>query len=100
MPEIGAVYTFISQFVDLDERGRGHCPFHPPDRHPSSVVNRRENYWVDFHDMSGGDATAFYRRLRGIDFLQAVGELECFSPATTVLSSTSGAPREADPAQE
>ena len=73
--EIGDLYQFISQFVELDEKGRGHCPFHPPDHHPSFAVNREENYWVDFHDQTGGDAIAFYQRLKGIDFLQAVREL-------------------------
>ena len=51
---IGTVYAFISQFVDLDDKGRGHCPFHPPDLHPSFAVNRQEDYWVDFHDQTGG----------------------------------------------
>ena len=73
--EIGDLYQFISQFVELDEKGRGHCPFHPPDRHPSFAVNREENYWVDFHDHTGGDAIAFYQRLKGIGFLEAVKEL-------------------------
>lgn len=73
--EIGDVHTFVSRYVRLDERGRGHCPFHPPDRHPSFAVNREEDYWVDFHDQSGGDAIAFYQRLKGIGFLEAVKEL-------------------------
>ena len=73
--EIGDIYAFICQFVELDEKGRGHCPFHPPDRHPSFAVNREENYWVDFHDQTGGDAIAFYRRFRGISFMETFKEL-------------------------
>jgi hypothetical protein len=73
--EIGDVYTFVSRYVRLDEQGKGHCPFHPPDRHPSFAVNRGGNYWVDFHDQTGGDAIAFYQRLKGIGLLQAVEEL-------------------------
>ena len=41
---IGDVYTFVSQHVALDARGRGSCPFHPPDRHPSFAVNREEGF--------------------------------------------------------
>ena len=70
--EIGDLYPFVSRFVELDGKGRGHCPFHPPDHRPSFAVNREENYWVDFHDQTGGDAIAFYQRLKGISFLEAV----------------------------
>jgi hypothetical protein len=27
-----------------------HCPFHPPDNHPSFAINKRKFYAVDFHD--------------------------------------------------
>jgi len=73
--EIGDLHEFISRFVALDQRGRGHCPFHPPDRHPSFAVNREEGYWVDFHDGTGGDAIAFYQRMEGIGFPEAVRRL-------------------------
>ena len=79
---IGDLYTFVSQYVDLDARGRGSCPFHPPDRHPSFAVNRKEGYWVCFHEANprtghylGGDAIEFYRRLKGLSFKEAVREL-------------------------
>ena len=72
---IGDLYAFVSRFVELDEKGRGHCPFHPPDRHSSFAVNREGNYWVDFHDHTGGDAIAFYQRIKGIGFWQAFNEL-------------------------
>ena len=79
---IGDVYTCVSQYVDLDARGRGSCPFHPPDRHPSFAVNREEGYWVCFHETNaqtghylGGDAIEFYRRLKGLSFKEAVREL-------------------------
>ena len=79
---IGDIYDFIGQYVPLDERGRGPCPFHPPDRHPSFAVNREGGYWVDFHEVNsrtgryvGGDAIEFYRRLRGLDHRGAVREL-------------------------
>lgn len=73
--EMGPVYDFVSQYVELDEKGRGHCPFHPPDEKCSFAVNREEDYWVDFHDHSGGDAIAFYQRLKGVGFLEAFRQL-------------------------
>jgi hypothetical protein len=48
---LGDPYDFISQYVELNQDGRGHCPFHPPDYHPSFVVNRADGYWVDFHEV-------------------------------------------------
>lgn len=79
---VGDLYDFVSQYVDLDEHGRGSCPFHPPDRHPSFAVNREAGYWVCFHEVNpetghylGGDAIEFYRRLRGLDFGETVTEL-------------------------
>jgi hypothetical protein len=79
---IGDLYTFVSQYVELDAKGRGSCPFHPPDRHPSFAVNREEGYWVCFHETNpqtgrylGGDAIEFYQRLKGLSFKEAVREL-------------------------
>ena len=79
---IGDLYTFVSQFAELDAKGRGPCPFHPPDERPSFVVNREKGYWVCFHEVNqetgrylGGDAIEFYRRLKGLGFKEAVREL-------------------------
>ncbi len=76
------VYTFVSQYVDLDATSRGSCPWHPPDRHPSFAVNREEGYWVCSHETNprtghylAGDAIEFYRRLKGLSFKEAVREL-------------------------
>jgi hypothetical protein len=80
--ELGDPYEFISRFVELDERGRGHCPFHPPDRHPSFAVDRQRGFWVDFHEVNpktgryvGGDAIEFYKRLTGLSYKQILDEL-------------------------
>ncbi|MEM2690342.1 MAG: bifunctional DNA primase/polymerase [Nitrososphaerota archaeon] len=27
-----------------------HCPFHPPDDHPSFAIHRQKNYAIDYHD--------------------------------------------------
>lgn len=79
---IGDVYDFVAQYVALDERGRGSCPFHPPDHHPSFAVDRERGYWVCFHEVNpetgrylGGDAIEFYRRLKGLSFKEAVLDL-------------------------
>lgn len=81
--QIGDPYNFIAQYVELDEGGRGHCPFHPPDRHPSFAVNRNGGYWIDFHEVNpetgryvGGDVIEFYRRLKGLSYKDALGDLE------------------------
>ncbi len=80
--KLGDPYTFISRYVELDREGRGHCPFHPPDRHPSFAVNRADGYWVDSHEVDpctgryvGGDAIAFYRRLWGLSYKDVLEEL-------------------------
>lgn len=79
---MGDPYTFIARYVALDHSGRGHCPFHPPDIHPSFAVSRG-GYWVDFHETNprmgryvGGDAIEFYRRLRGYSPAEAIRALQ------------------------
>lgn len=79
---IGDLHAFISQYINLDVKGRGSCPFHPPDKHPSFVVNSDKGYWICFHEINpktgrylGGDAIEFYRRLYGLSFKEAVREL-------------------------
>jgi hypothetical protein len=84
---IGDPYAFIAQYVELDEAGRGSCPLHPPDVHPSFAVDRSAGYWVCFHEVNpktgkylGGDAVEFYRRLRGLDHRGAIRELVALYP--------------------
>lgn len=76
------LHEFVGRFVPLDKYGRGRCPFHPPDQHPSFAVNIEGGYWVDFHQVNphtgryiGGDVICFWERYRGISRRQAVGEL-------------------------
>jgi hypothetical protein len=77
---IGDLRGFVGQYVDLDTAGRGSCPFHPPDRRKSFAV--RDDYWVCFHEVNprtgrylGGDAIAFYMRLKGLPFRDALEEM-------------------------
>jgi hypothetical protein len=79
---IGDLHDFASQFVELNKAGRGHCPFHPPDRNPSLSVDRERGFWVCFHEVNprtgrylGGDAIELYWRLKGISRRQALVEL-------------------------
>ena len=82
MEPIGDPYAFISQYAHLDASWRGHCPFHPPDRHPSLAVNRNAGHWVEFLAVKprtgryvGGGATEFYRRLRGLSYIEVNKEM-------------------------
>ena len=58
-----SVYDFVSQYVELDDRGRGHCPFHP-DEHKSFSVNRDGNYWHCFAGCGGGSLIDFAMKWR------------------------------------
>lgn len=76
------LYHFISEYVELDASGRGHCPFHPPDTNPSFAVDRQRGFWTCFHEVNprtgrylGGDVIAFYMRLKGLPFKAALDEL-------------------------
>lgn len=80
---IGDTYSFVSRFVELDAGGKGHCPFHPPDHHPSFVVSRALERWTCFHEYDkergrylGGDAIDFYMRLRRLTYREALNELK------------------------
>lgn len=57
------VHSFVSQYVTLDERGRGHCPFHD-DQHKSFSINEVENYWNCFAGCGGGSVIDFWSRWR------------------------------------
>ena len=57
------VYDFVSQYVQLDERGTGYCPFHD-DQHKSFSVNRDQNYWNCFAGCGGGSIIDFWMKWR------------------------------------
>lgn len=42
-----SVFDFVSQYVHLNEQGRGLCPFHD-DHERSFAVNKQRNYWHCF----------------------------------------------------
>lgn len=57
------VYEFVSQYVELDQRGRSHCPFHE-DTHKSFGVNEEGNYWHCWAGCGGGSIIDFWMRWR------------------------------------
>lgn len=57
------VYDFVSQYVELNERGQGLCPFHD-DQHASFSVNQDENYWHCFAGCGGGSVIDFWSKWR------------------------------------
>lgn len=58
-----SVYDFVSQYVTLDQRGKGLCPFHD-DRVQSFQVNVQENYWSCYAGCGGGSIIDFAMKWR------------------------------------
>lgn len=77
-----SVYDFVSQYVQLDSRGIGFCPFHD-DEHHSFQVNIQKNYWNCYATNSGcggGSIIHFWQKWRELhgqspDFKETVTEL-------------------------
>jgi len=73
----------LSQNMLSSMRWTRHCPFHPPDVHPSFAVNRARGFWICFHETNsrtgryiGGDAIAFYKKLTGLSYKEVLRELQ------------------------
>lgn len=58
-----SAYDFVSQFVSLDSRGVGYCPFHD-DEHHSFQVNTSKNYWNCYAECGGGNVIHFWSKWR------------------------------------
>jgi hypothetical protein len=87
-----SVLDFIGRYVDLDERGRGHCPFHDDD-YVSFQVNANDNYWHCYANCmtaegnKGGSIIDFWMKWRetnGQDgsFIEAITEMRGMLLAT------------------
>ncbi len=62
-----SVSDFVSQYVELDDQGRGHCPFHD-DQARSFSINQDHNFWHCFACEKGGSIIDFWmlwRKKRG-----------------------------------
>lgn len=68
------VKELIQEFVDLNPKGIGKCPFHD-DVNPSLSVNEEENYWNCFAGCGGGSVIDFWMKLKDLDFSEAVKDL-------------------------
>ncbi len=62
-----SVFDFVSQYVSLDHRAIGHCPFHD-DEHTSFQVNTQKNYWNCYADKGcgGGNIIHFWSKWREV----------------------------------
>ncbi len=58
-----SVQQLVSQYVQLDAQGRGHCPFHD-DQHQSFQVNVQGNYWHCYAGCGGGSIIDFWMKWR------------------------------------
>jgi hypothetical protein len=65
---------FIGQYVQLNQHGRGLCPFHD-DQKQSFSVNPEKNYWHCFAGCGGGSIIDFWMRWRKCSFKEALKEL-------------------------
>lgn len=68
------VEELVSQYVDLNDKGVGKCPFHN-DTNPSFSVNAKENYWNCFSGCGGGSVIDFWMKANSMDFKDAVKDL-------------------------
>jgi len=68
------VLELVENYVNLDSKGVGKCPFHD-DKHPSFSVNIKENYWNCFAGCGGGSVIDFWMKLNNMEFKDAVSDL-------------------------
>lgn len=68
------VEELVSQYVELNAKGVGKCPFHD-DENPSFSINADENYWNCFSGCGGGSVIDFWMKLHDFDFTEAVKDL-------------------------
>jgi hypothetical protein len=64
-----SVEEFVRQHIELDEHGKGYCPFHE-DQHKSFQVNIEANYWHCYAGCGGGsiiDFAMLWRKKQGQD---------------------------------
>lgn len=61
-----SVVDFVGHYVDLNEEGRGLCPFHA-DHVNSFGVNAARNYWHCFAGCGGGSIIDFWMRWRKLN---------------------------------
>ncbi|MCA0456145.1 MAG: hypothetical protein LCI00_19360 [Chloroflexi bacterium] len=60
-----SVYDFISQYIEINERGFGYCPYHD-DQKMSFGVNQEHNFWNCFACETGGSVIDFWMKWRAL----------------------------------
>lgn len=60
-----SVFDFVSHYVELDQSGKGHCPFHD-DEHKSFQVSQDGNYWNCYAGCGGGSIIDFWTKWRAL----------------------------------
>lgn len=77
------IVDFISQYVDLEEKGGefwGISPFtDPPEHTPSFSVRRETNTWYDFSSGQGGNAYTFIKLYLKCSGAEAIEHLQKFA---------------------
>lgn len=77
------IVDFISQYVDLEEKGGefwGISPFtDPPEHTPSFSVRRETNTWYDFSSGQGGNAYTFIKLYLKCSGTEAIEHLQKFA---------------------
>ncbi len=76
-----SVADFVRRYVELNDAGRGRCPFHD-DEHASFAVSDQGNYWHCFAGCGGGSIIDFWMRWR-----QVHGQDGSFTATITALAN-------------
>ena len=70
--KLGSALEMVSRYVELNEKGQGSCPFHPPDNRPSFSVDPNTGRWTCFHEQVSGDALDFYLRINKLSSKEGI----------------------------
>lgn len=73
------VYDFVSRYIQLDERGKGVCPFHD-DHVKSFQIHEGRNFWHCYAGCGGGSLIDFWMKWReshgqNASFIETIKEL-------------------------
>lgn len=87
------IVDIVQRYVTLKRNGPrwvAPCPFHQETK-PSFSVNEQEGVFYCFGCQASGDIFAFYMRINGLDFKEALEELALEAHVTLEAPGTSGA---------
>jgi len=93
LSRVDIVELFQSHGTVLHKNGKdykGLCPFHA-DKNPSLSVNREKQVWHCFGCGASGDMITFVRKVKQLDFHQALEYLAGYSGSSTVIAADKAA---------